>query len=108
MPAAAGPIIVTIDLEESTHKVERPVISESKVDLTYLPESPLKANQPTCGPRISMFKKFIAAAPSLPFQGDQAVDAHAARAPAPPTQGGGSGLSYHVFRGAMTGRYLAS
>ena len=31
--------------------------------------------------------KFIA--PSLPFQGDQAVDAHAARAPAPPTQGGG-------------------
>ena len=29
--------------------------------------------------------------------------------PAPPlTQGGGSGLTYHVFRGAMTGRYLAS
>ena len=26
----------------------------------------------------------------------------------PPTQGGGSGLPYHVFRGAMTGRYLAS
>ena len=25
-----------------------------------------------------------------------------------PTQGGGSGLSYHVFRGAMTGRCLAS
>ena len=37
----------------------------------------------------------------------QAVDAHAGRA-APPTQGGGSGLSYHVFRGAMTGRCLAS
>ena len=51
-------------------------------------------------------------APSLPFSGDQAVDAHAARAPPPPpTQGGpggGSGLSYHVFRGAMTGRCLAS
>ena len=27
-------------------------------------------------------------APSLPFQGDQAVDAHAARAPAPPYSGG--------------------
>ena len=26
----------------------------------------------------------------------------------PPTHGGGSGLSYHVFRGAMTWRYLAS
>ena len=26
----------------------------------------------------------------------------------PPTQGGGSGLSYHVFRGAMTLRCLAS
>ena len=26
----------------------------------------------------------------------------------PHTQAGGSGLSYHVFRGAMTGRYLAS
>ena len=47
-------------------------------------------------------------APSLPFQGDQAVDAHAARAPPPPYSWGGSGLSYHVFRGAMTGLYLAS
>ena len=27
-------------------------------------------------------------APSLPLQGDQAVDAHAARAPAPPYSGG--------------------
>ena len=26
----------------------------------------------------------------------------------PPTQGGGSGLSHYVFRGAMTGRCLAS
>ena len=47
-------------------------------------------------------EEFIASSgPSLPFQGDHAVDAHTARAPAPPTQGGGSGLSYHVFRGAM-------
>ena len=37
-------------------------------------------------------------APSLPFQGDQAVNAHATRAPPPPPpQGGGSGLSYHMF-----------
>ena len=51
------------------------------------------------------------AKPPFPvFQGYQTVDAHAARAPAPPTptQGGGTGLSYHVFRGGMTGRYLAS
>ena len=46
--------------------------------------------------------------PSLPFQGDRAVDARAARVPPPPTQGGGSGLSYHVFRGVMTRHYLAS
>ena len=46
--------------------------------------------------RIAFFMRTSPAlfiAPNLPFQGDQAVDAHAARAPAPPTQGGGSGLS---------------
>ena len=35
-------------------------------------------------------------APSLPLQGDQAVDAHAARAPAPPYSGG-EGLVYRTM-----------
>ena len=35
-------------------------------------------------------------APSLPFQGDQAVDAHAARAPAPPYSGW-EGLVYRTM-----------
>ena len=42
------------------------------------------------------------------FRATKTVDAHAARAPAPRYLGGGSGLSYHVFRGAMIGRCLAS
>ena len=57
--------------------------------------------------RPNSVRKFIA--PSLPFQGDQAVDAHAARAPAPPYSGGRVwSIILNVFRGAMTGRYLAS
>ena len=32
-----------------------------------------------------------------PKEGDQAVNAHATRAPSPPTQVGGSGKSYHTF-----------
>ena len=48
------------------------------------------------GPPEGFGPGFIA--PSLPFQGDQAVDAHTAGAPPPGppySGGGGSGLSYH-------------
>ena len=49
------------------------------------------------GDRRGRRGKFIA--PSLPFQGDQAVDAHAARAPAPPpTQGEG----YYINAGTLS------
>ena len=37
-----------------------------------------------------MKQEIIFIVPSLPFQGDQAVDAHATRAPGPPFSGVGS------------------
>ena len=47
-------------------------------------------------------------APSLPFQGDQAVDAHVARAPAPPTQGGGSGQMKPALKEDREGKGIAA
>ena len=74
-----------------------PVSSHSSPPTISLPLSSPLLSLLSLSPSLSFSPDIYFNAPSLPFQSDQAVNANATRAPAPPTQWGGSGLSYHTF-----------
>ena len=52
-------------------------------------------------------KKRIFIAPSLPFQGDQAVDDHVSRAQTRPSQRGGGGLVEPIFSLAIFSKIVS-
>ena len=69
--------------------------------------TPARPGPVTGTPAVTVTVELIA--PSLPFQGDQAVDAHAPRAPPTPySRGRVWSIVPYALRGAMTGRCLAS